>query len=226
MLSLVLVDLAALEDAERELDLLLDLLTRNNDRFHLASALINRARLWSARGLVERSAEDMRQVIQLSREGGQAQLERMATYNMAEDLMWQGALDEALRLARRSLALQLGQGEGSAAVDRVLVARVLAARHDQASLVEVLATIESDTSDELAREMGGAADAILEALRAAAGSRSWTAALTAADELPPQMQIEVALLAAADGQLPAERRAPIIELARADPNFVGRVREL
>jgi hypothetical protein len=74
--------------------------------------------------------------------------------------------------------------------------------------------------------MGGAKDAILEALRAAAGGRGWDAALAASIDLPVAMQVEVGLLAAADGTLPSDHRARIVELARADPNFVGRVREL
>ena len=225
LLGLVLVDTGALDDAEREFALLLELCKQ--DRFHLAVVYTNRARLWSAKGLLDRGAADMRQVIQLAREGGQAQIERAATYNMAEDLMWQGALDEALRLARRSLSLQLGQGEGSAAVDRVLVARVLAARHDRAALVNELAAIEREDSDELAEQMGGAKDAILEALRAAADvTKGWSTALAASSDLPPSLQVEVGLLAAADGQLPADLRVRIIELATADPSFAGRVREL
>jgi tetratricopeptide (TPR) repeat protein len=226
VLTLALVGTGALDAAEPQFERLLALCTARNDRFHLASTLINRAIMWSGRGRIDLNAADMREVIQLAREGGQAQLERMGTYNIAEDLMWQGALDEALRLARRSLSLQLGQGEGSAAVDRVLVARILAARHDRAALLEVLAEIERDDSDELAEQMGGAKDAIIEALRAAAGRAPWNTALAASDSLPTPMQIEVGLLAAADGQLPADRRAALVELAKVDPNFAGRLREL
>jgi eukaryotic-like serine/threonine-protein kinase len=224
VLSLVLVDVGKLDAAELQFERLLALCKERNDRFHLASTLINRARLWSGRGRIDLNAADMREVIQLSREGGQAQLERMATYNFAEDLLWQGALDEALRLARRSLALQSGQGEGSAGVDQVLVARILAARHDRATLREALAGI--DDSEELAEQMGGAKDAIIEALRAAAGMSPWSAALASSNDLPTPMQIEVGLLAGADGQLPSDRRAVLVELAKVDPNFASRLREL
>lgn len=226
VLSAALVDSEQLDPAEAQFDRLLGLCHERNDRFHLASTLINRARLWSRRGRLDLNAADMREVIQLAREGGQAQLERMATYNFAEDLLWQGELEDGLRLARRSLSLQLGQGEGSAAVDRVLVARLLAARHDRVGLTEVLTEIDRDGSDELTIEMGGAKDAIIEALRASVGKSTWETALAASRDLPAPMQIEVGLLAAAAQQLPADHRSVLVTLAKADPNFAGRIREL
>jgi len=228
LLGLVLVDTNALDAAEREFELLLALCEHTRDRFHLAGVYINRARLWSVRGLFDRGAADMRQVIQLAREGGQPQLERVATYNMAQDLLWQGALDEALRLAHRSLALQTGQGEGSAVVDRVLVARVHAARQERTALLDLLAAIDGDdqSMDELHGETGGATDALFEALRAAAGTSSWERALASSSTLPPMLQIEVGLLAAARGCLHAPARDRIIALAKADPTFANRVGDL
>ena len=53
-------------------------------------------------------------------------MERAATYNLAEDRLWQGALDEASLLAGRSLALQRDQAEGVPTVDQLLVARIQA----------------------------------------------------------------------------------------------------
>lgn len=229
LLGLVLVDTGALDAAEHEFELLLALCSRTGDRFHLAGVYINRARLWSVRGQFERGAADMREVIQLAREGGQPQLERVATYNAAQDLLWQGELDEALRLARRSLALQLGQGEGSAAVDRVLVARVLAARQDRVALADVLDAIARDDqpTDELDAEMNNATAALLDVLRAVAGQgTSWEAALAAAGALPTMMQIEVGLLAAAEGQLREPLRGQVVALAQADPAFARRLPEL
>ena len=53
-------------------------------------------------------------------------------------------LDEALQLARRSLALQSRAGEGSTNPDRLLLARVLAARGDVAELAELLPALTGD----------------------------------------------------------------------------------
>ena len=91
----------------------------HDDRFHLGVAYANRSWLWSVQGETERCNEDLRTVIQLAREIGQAQVERIATYNLGEALLWQGSLDEALQLARRSEALQLGHGEGAAKLDQL-----------------------------------------------------------------------------------------------------------
>ena len=61
--------------------------------------------------------------------------------------MWQGALDEALQLARRSLALQAMPRRGPARVpDRLLLARVLAARGEHAELARSLATFVGEDS--------------------------------------------------------------------------------
>ncbi|HUJ58070.1 MAG TPA: serine/threonine-protein kinase [Kofleriaceae bacterium] len=156
------------DEAERVFAEVIATCTERGDRFHLAAALGNRAFLWAARGEPARGEDDLRAVIQLARESGQAHLERVPTYNLAELRLWRGELDEALRLARRSLALQSRAGEGTTRPDRWLLARVLAARGEAAELGELIDALASDNPGEATQ---------LAVLRAATGRAGWDAAL-------------------------------------------------
>ncbi len=144
LLGPVLSQLGELDEAERVFDHMLDRCHAHGDRFHLAAAYGNRAWISSARGDIDRSHEDLRLVIQLARESGQAHFERVATYNLGEDRLWEGALDEALQLAKRSFALQSRAAEGTTQPDRMLLARVHAARGEASELAQVLATFAGE----------------------------------------------------------------------------------
>src|SRR4029077_20652574 len=117
-----LSDTRELDEADQVFSELIELCRERNDRFHLAAAYGNRAWLWTGRGEVHRTEEDLRSVIQLARESGQAHFERTATHNLAEHRLWENELDEALQLARRGLALQSQAGEGTTVPDRLLLA--------------------------------------------------------------------------------------------------------
>lgn len=194
---------------------------QRGDRFHLGAAYGNRAWLWSALGEVDRTAEDLRLVIQLAREVGHAMLERVATYNLAEDRFWQGAVDEALQLARRSLALQQSHGEGATRFDRMLLARIHAARLDRTELAELLAKLvtEEQTDDE--RTML----ATLGAVATDADDATWERVLAPVDALEPATRLELAYLAARTGHLGGARRTEILGLVKADPIWSRRVSE-
>ncbi|MGN6105089.1 MAG: protein kinase domain-containing protein, partial [Kofleriaceae bacterium] len=125
MLAMSLTDTQQLDAAEPEFAHLLAMCEAAGDRFHLGAGYANRSWLWSSRGEMARADADLQRVIQIAREIGQATLERIATYNRAESLLWAGALDAALPLARRSLSIQRGHGEGAAQWDLLLVARIL-----------------------------------------------------------------------------------------------------
>ena len=173
------VDIGAFDEAAREFDKLIPLCEARDDRFHLGAAYTNRSWLWSASGQIERCAEDLRRVIQIAREIGQAILERVATYNLAESMLWAGSLDEALQSARRSLTLQRGYGEGAANFDQVLLARVHAARGDR---IELRATLDAIATEGLAPPE----QAIVRVLGCLVGNASpdaWEAALSSANEL-------------------------------------------
>jgi len=222
LLALSLVQVNELDAAEAAFAEMIELCEARDDRFHLAAALANRVWLWSARGEIRRSDQDTRAVIQLTREGGQAHIERAATYNLAEDLLWQGKLDEALQLARRCLRLQQGHGEGTTALDLMLIARILAAKGEHAELSAVLAQL--DVASLSAEEQLVHRALVAAAWRA--GQEPWRALLADSAALSVTSRLELALLAARAGQLDDAQRAEAVALARDNPLFVGRVNEL
>jgi tetratricopeptide (TPR) repeat protein len=224
LLAPSLVEIGELDAAEEVFAQMIQLCEARGDRFHLGACYANRAWLWSARGEVDRTASDLRVVIQVAREIGQATLERIGTYNLAEDRLWQGSLEEALHLARRSLAIQRGHGEGTERWDQLLVARILAAFGDRAgelaSLLDVLEAGELDPGDR----------AMVRVLRCAAGDHAadeWRNALDDGDSiLPLDRRLELAHLAIRRGMLPAERRDQVRELATRHPIWLRRLDEL
>ncbi|NVB85246.1 MAG: hypothetical protein HOV81_43175, partial [Kofleriaceae bacterium] len=222
LLGPMLSDLRELDEAERVFAELIDACVARDDRFHLAIAYGNRAWLWTARGAIDRTEDDLRLVIQLSREMGQAHNERVATHNLAEHRLWRGQLDEALPLARRGLALQSHAGEGSTRPDRLLLARVLAARNDRVELRSVLATFdaETDLADDERITL-----AVLRAL-AADDNAALARAISEIDAVFAQLRLELAVMAARRSTLPDDVRPGLIELAREDPLWAGRIGEL
>ncbi|MEO7734709.1 MAG: hypothetical protein ABIY55_27375, partial [Kofleriaceae bacterium] len=142
MLGHSLAETRQAERAEQVFDQLLAVCEATDDGFHLGAAYSNRMILWLLTGQAERAEADLRRVIQLGRETGHATLERTATHNLAEQQLWQGALDEAVNLARRGLSLQRGHGEGDAWIDELLLTRVLAARGELAEVRGLLAGLD------------------------------------------------------------------------------------
>jgi eukaryotic-like serine/threonine-protein kinase len=139
-----------LEAGEAAFEELIAFCQRNDDRFHLGVAYANRMLLWSACSRFDRIEADLRAVIQIARESGQVTIERMATHNLAEGLLWWDRLGEAIALARRGLSLQRGHGEGSTALDELLLARILAARGEMVEsrkMLTQLATSELSSED-------------------------------------------------------------------------------
>ncbi|HEY5938082.1 MAG TPA: hypothetical protein VIU61_25705, partial [Kofleriaceae bacterium] len=194
---------------------------QRGDRFHLGAAYGNRAWLWSALGEVDRTAEDLRLVIQLAREVGHAMLERAATYNLAEDRFWQGAVDEAIQLARRSLALQQAHGEGATRFDRMLLARIHAARLERRELAELLAKLATEEQSDDERLMIAA----LQAVATDADAATWESVLASVDALEPATRLELSYLAARTGHLAGARRTEILGLVSTDPIWSRRVSE-
>jgi tetratricopeptide (TPR) repeat protein len=177
-------------------------------------AYANRSWLWSAQGELERCNEDLRRVIQLAREIGHAAGERIATYNLAEALLWQGVYDEALQLARRSESLQLSHGEGAAKFDQLLIARILAARGDADELAYVL-----DALAEASLSPGEQAmHAVLCCARDRAGEADWIRALAVGkDVLTIENKLELLHLAARYGALPAAKLDELRVLQASHP---------
>lgn len=214
MLAAALVDLRELAAANEVFDRVIPMCEAEGDKFHLGAAYTNRGWLWSSSGDLARCAADLELVIQLAREIGQAALERMATYNLAEARLWHGSLDEALRLARRSEAVQRAHGEGAAHFDQMLIARILAARGDDAELA-VMLTVLSRTP------LGTGDQLLVDVLGCAARNAqiaAWDLALAAAErELGDDLKLELALLASRRGRLADPHRARAAERAVAHP---------
>jgi tetratricopeptide (TPR) repeat protein len=220
LLSLGLVDLGRYDEAERVFDALIAMCEQHGDRFHLGVAYANRSWLWSARGDVEKCAADLRHVIQLARESGHASVERIATYNLAESLLWAGAHGEALLLAQRSRAIQRAHGEGADHFDVMLIARILAARGDRDELLRIIPDLETS-------ELSTSDHVILDVLRCVADDAPpevWLPALVASDDvLGPENRLELGVLALRAGRLPAERLEILRALAAERPTWSRRL---
>ena len=220
LLGPALVELRELDEAEALFARVIAACAQRDDRFHQAAAYGNRAWLWSARGATERSAEDVRLLIQMAREVGAASLERVGTYNLAEDRLWQGALAEALQLARRSVAIQISAGD-STRWDRILLGRVLAARGDTGELRDVLASLAPE-------DLAPDERTVVELLTAAAGEADaarWDELLARTLEMTGAQRLELLHLAAKHGRLGAAFRGSVAELVAGNLIWAPRVHE-
>ena len=214
VLGVALAENKQYERAEVAFSELIALCERLDDRFHLGAAYANRMILWALVGQAERAEADLRTVIQLARETGHATLERTATHNLAEQRLWQGALDEALSLARRGLSLQRGHGEGSTWIDELLLARILAARGDVAETRGLLAGIaQHDIGDDNRVILG-----VLESCVAPTPPEVWDDWLRRAETvLVDDVRLELAALAHRHRALSTEKLGQFRALAQRHP---------
>lgn len=119
------------------------------DLLHLASAHNSRVLLWLRHQSVEPALQDLQRTVELARELGHAQLERIASFNLAEVLHWLGREVEALPYARR--AHTLGQrffGDAPMPLEAVLVARIAVAGTEPSLARESLAWVERHVAAE------------------------------------------------------------------------------
>lgn len=214
MLATALAESMQLERAELMFRELIETCERHDDRFHLGAAYANRMILSTVSGQVDRVESDLRTVIQLARESGLPTLERAAAHNLAEQRLWQGALDEAASLARRGLALQRGHGEGSTWVDELLLARILAARGDLGETSALLAEIPRIDIGEDNRVIVG----VLECWIGRSAPERWASWLAKGDAvLSDDVRLELASLAQHNQVLSADKLAEVRALARQHP---------
>ncbi|MGE3769196.1 MAG: hypothetical protein AB7L94_43490, partial [Kofleriaceae bacterium] len=185
----------------------------------------NRAWLWSARGEIDRTADDLRHASQLARESGQALVERSVVHNLSEQMLWEGKLDESLQLARRSLSLQSRAAEGGTAMDRLLLARVLAARGELTELREVLASFSGEVVGEHDLQSAKTLE-VLHALATNGSADVWEKALDGTEPVFVQLRLELWMLAARHGRLSDTRTVIARDLAAADPLWRRRIHEL
>lgn len=137
-----------LDDAESRGEEVVVACERAGDAFHLCSAYINRVFLWVKRHAHDRALDDQRRAVALARELGHAQLERMATFNLAELLYWTGALAEALPLARRCRDLQRRFfNQRPSPDDALLLARIHLASGEDEDAARELAEVRASSPE-------------------------------------------------------------------------------
>ena len=135
MLAPALVSEGLLDEAEQRFADVVTLCEQTGDRLHLGAAYINRIVIWIKRQDHGRAAQDQRRALSIARELGHADMERYATYNLAELLYYRGAYEEAEPLARRARELQLRLHARPTPDDTLLLARIAGAggRGDEAA---------------------------------------------------------------------------------------------
>lgn len=189
---------------------------RSGDQFHFAGLLVNRIQLWSAEGDIDRGISDTREAIRLAREHGQAVMERIGSYNLAEELLWRAQYAEALELARRSESLQLKHGNRPAVGELLLVLRIAAARNapgDRAMIAEGIETVRRhspavlDPVDRCFRD-------VLANFLAPTAAESRRLLREAEGVLDPQQAVEVGWLIVSTGVLEPEVVQAFLERAR------------
>jgi tetratricopeptide (TPR) repeat protein len=125
LLAPALAYTARYAEAEARFEEVMAVCTAAGDEFHLAVAHINRQVLWMKQYQVDRAVADLEACIELGRRLGNAQIERPATFNLAELLYWRGDIDAALRLALRSRDMQRRFVHEPVFDDALLLARIL-----------------------------------------------------------------------------------------------------
>ena len=172
--------------------------------------LINRPMLWMAKGQVDAALSDLAEAARSSRRLGHAQIERVASHNLAQYLLWLGRVAESEALARRAVALaKLRLGEAAPAADALLLARVAVEKGDAAearALVNSVGPRSLNPSEALQR------DVVLAWL----GEGPWAAVLVARDGVVPDELLDAARLAARAGVREAKA---VVEALSAQSTF-------
>lgn len=172
--------------------------------------LINRPMLWMAKGELEAALADFAEAARSSRRLGHAQIERVASHNLAQYLLWLGRIDEAETLARRAVTLaRLRLGTGAPPADALLLARVAVAKGERTSARALLGQVGDrslNPSEALQRDV----------VRAWLGDSPWRLVLAEREGVVPDELLDAALLAKesdpamrADAQRVIEKLAPL-----------------
>jgi tetratricopeptide (TPR) repeat protein len=151
MLAPALASEGRLADAERRFADVVALCEQTGDRLHLGAAYINRIVIWIKRQDHEQAARDQRRALSIARELGHADMERYATYNLAELLYYRGAYEEAEPLARRARELQLRLHARPTPDDTLLLARIAGAAGLRGEAVALLGWVREQCPDDLSR---------------------------------------------------------------------------
>ncbi|MFT3707087.1 MAG: serine/threonine-protein kinase [Archangium sp.] len=167
----------------------LELAERHGQPVVGCALLINRPMLWMGLGKVEAALADLRAAATISRRLGHAQIERVASHNLAQYLLWLGRLDEADALAARAEQLAtLRLGGDAPPADQLLLARLEVSRANrnaaQAHLDRIVGR-QLNPSETLQRDV----------VRAWLGQLAWTEVLDEREGVVPDELLDAALLA-------------------------------
>jgi tetratricopeptide (TPR) repeat protein len=125
----ILATLGRLEDSEQAFDQVIPLCRSHGDKLHWGAAVGNRVMLWTARNDRERLLADLKQLLDISRELGNARMEQQAHYYLGLYLMWLAEWDSAEEHAHHAVAIDERRlGEAMRAESLLLLARVLSLR--------------------------------------------------------------------------------------------------
>jgi tetratricopeptide (TPR) repeat protein len=127
MLATDYANSSRLPEAQRAFEQVIAEASSRGDIWHVAAAHCNRAALWHGLRDVTQLRSDLARTVQLSREIGEASLEWVATYNLAESQYVLGQLAEARERAQRAFALSkqlFGEGNREVSVCELLLARI------------------------------------------------------------------------------------------------------
>jgi hypothetical protein len=211
-----------LDQAERSFEQLIAEANSRGDWMHVAAALSNRALLWHGLKRVDRLFADLARTAQLGREIGEASIEFVAVYNLAESEYVLGRLAAARGHAQRGVELSkqlFGESNREVSVSELLLARIALYDDDTAAASQHARNIRDRTARGL---LAGDREAELEPPQqvllqmielAAAGGPLWAwqtlVERTRTFELQPMEEVELlerAALAAAKLGATAEAR--------------------
>jgi hypothetical protein len=162
MVATDLANSGHLEEAENSFEELIVEAASRGDLWHVAAAFGNRAVLWHGRKDLERLFVDLARTAQLGREIGEASIEFVAVYNLAESEYVLGRLSSARERAQRGLELSkqlFGESNREVSVSELLLARIALYGDDRAAAGRHARNIRERTAHGLA---AGERDAELE----------------------------------------------------------------
>jgi serine/threonine protein kinase/tetratricopeptide (TPR) repeat protein len=194
-----------LEEAERSFDQLIAEAESRGDLWHVAAALGNRAVLWHGLKDLDRLFADLARTAQLGREIGEASIEFVAVYNLAESEYVLGRLASAREHAQRGLELSkqlFGDINREVSVSELLLARIALYEDDLAAARELARNIRERTARGLAAgeteaELEPPLQLLLEMIELAANEAplvAWQALVARSRTLELQPMEEVELL--------------------------------
>ncbi|MFZ5442333.1 MAG: protein kinase domain-containing protein [Myxococcota bacterium] len=170
---------------------------------------INRPMLWMALGRLDDALADFQRAAETSRRLGHAQIERVASHNLAQYLVWQGRLDEAEVLARRAAELARLRLGAVPPADALLLARLAVSRADEPGARAALGQAGEgpfNPSELLQRGV----------VRAWLGEVPWAEVLEPRDGVVPDELLDAARLAARHATQPEVRALAEAAVARLE----------